>query len=134
MGKQTGKVELAGAGLAGGFEVGAGPVAGGVGHFGVQPAGFAAVAVMFVIGEEAGEVAELGGGAGGMAAAAVAAGAEGRAGGDEDVAHPMPSPPWSSGLNLRAASALSRTCSVFRIETQHDENRSSVQIACKRPW
>ena len=39
-----------------------------------------------------------------------------------------------SGLKTRAASAFSRTWSVLRIETQHEENRSSVQIACSRPW
>ena len=38
-----------------------------------------------------------------------------------------------SGLKTRAASAFSRTWSVFRIETQHEANRSSVQIACSRP-
>ena len=35
------------------------------------------------------------------------------------------------GLNIRNASAFSRTWSVLRIETQHDANRSSVQIACR---
>ena len=38
------------------------------------------------------------------------------------------------GLKVRAASEFSRTWSVFRIETQHDEKRSSVQIACSRAW
>ena len=39
-----------------------------------------------------------------------------------------------SGSNRRAASAFSWICSLFRIVTHEAENRSSVQIAWKRPW
>ena len=51
-----------------------------------MPAGLGAVAVVLVVGEEPGQVAELGLGAGGHGAAAVAVGAEGRAGGEAGVA------------------------------------------------
>ena len=39
-----------------------------------------------------------------------------------------------SGSKRRAASAFSRTWSVFFIDTQAALIRSSLQIACSRPW
>ena len=69
--------------MPGGFEVGAGPVAGGVGKLAVKPACFAAIAVMVVIREEAREVAQLGRRAGRQAARPVAAGTQSRAGGND---------------------------------------------------
>src|SRR5262249_17953500 len=85
LGQQSGEVELARARLAGGVEIGAWPVALGFGQLGVAGAGLAAVAVVLVVGEEAGQVAEAGAGAGGGGAAAVAVGAERAAVGEAGV-------------------------------------------------
>ena len=85
-GRSRGEVEPVGAGGAGGFEVGAGPVAGLGGQLGVEPAGLGAVAVVLVIGQEPRQVAQLGPGAGGDRASAVAIGAERRAVGERRVA------------------------------------------------
>ena len=96
-------------------------------------AGLGAVAVVLVVGEKAGQVAELGPGAGGglqrPSQSAQKVGPAAR----------QASRSWSIsasviGLKVRAASAFSRTWSVLRIETQADEKRSSVQIAWSRPW
>ena len=65
---------MVGARGAGGLEVGALPVASGVGQRAIQSVRLGAVAVVLVIGEEPRQVAELGGGAGGLAASAVARG------------------------------------------------------------
>ena len=86
LGQEPGEVEPVGAGGAGGLEVGAGPVAGLGGERGVLAAGLGADAVVLVVGEEPGQVAQLGLGAGGDRAAAVAVGAEGRAEGQGGVA------------------------------------------------
>ena len=94
----------------------------------------AADAVVIVVGVEAGEVAELGLGAAGQGAAAVAVGAHRRAGGQRARRAARRSRPVFSGSKRRAASAFSLVWSVFRIVTQELENRSSVQIACSRPW
>src|SRR5438552_3525196 len=84
--QEPGEVDPAGAGGAGGVEVGAGPVAGLGGERGVLAAGLGAVAEVLVIGQETEEVAELGPRAGGERAAAVAVGAERRALGEHSVA------------------------------------------------
>ena len=86
LGQEPGEVEPVGAGGAGGVEVGARPVARLGGELGVLAAGLGADAVVLVVGEEPGQVAELGLGAGGGGAAAVAVGAEGRAEGEGGVA------------------------------------------------
>ena len=86
LGEELGEVELVGAGGAGGLEVGAGPVAGLGRERGVLAAGLGAVAVVLVVGEEPGQVAQLGPGAGGERASAVAVGAERRAVGQRGVA------------------------------------------------
>ena len=109
------------------------PVAGLGGEGGVLAAGFAADAVVLVVGEEPGQVAQLGIGAGGDRAAAVAIGAQGRAEGKRRVAKLVESPPWSAAAYRRAASASSRSWSVVLIDTHEPLIRSSVQIACSRP-
>ena len=127
-GRRLREVEMVGAGPAGGLEVGALPVARGGVEPGVKPTGLGAVAVMVVVGHEPGQVAELGRGARGAAAAAVA---------DVRIVGPAARqasrrrPIWAldSGWKIRAAWAFSRIWSVFRIDTQTEENRSSVQIA-----
>ena len=132
--EQSGEVEPVGAGGAGGLEVGAGPVAGLGGERGVLAAGLGAVAVVLVVGQEPGQVAELGLGAGGDRAAAVAVGAERRAVGERRRRGAGRISAAFSGSKRRAASAFSRIWSVFRIETHDALIRSSVQIACSRPW
>src|SRR4051794_28877339 len=59
LGQEFGEVELVGAGGAGGFEVGARPVAGGGVEGGVLATGLGADAVVLVVGEEPGQVAQL---------------------------------------------------------------------------
>src|SRR5258706_15896486 len=73
--KEFGEVEPVGAGLAGGLEVGAMPVARRVAEPGVKAPGLGAVAVMLVVGQEPGQVSQLGRGAGGPAATPAAGGA-----------------------------------------------------------
>ena len=65
LGQKLGEVEPVRAGCAGGLEVGAGPVAGLGGQLGVLAAGTGSVAVVLVVGQEPGQVAQLGLGAGG---------------------------------------------------------------------
>src|SRR5262249_55557637 len=84
--KQSGEVELVGACLAGGFKVGAGPVAGVWREPCVPATGLGAGAGVLVVGRGAGRVAELGPGPSGDGAAAVAISAHDRAGGDQSVA------------------------------------------------
>src|SRR3954453_13308958 len=84
--QQRREIQAVGAGLARRVQVGAGPVAGGGGEGSELLAGLGAVAEVLEVGEEAGQVAELGRRAGGERAAAVAIGAEGRALGEEGVA------------------------------------------------
>ncbi len=79
LGEQLGEVETVGACGAGGVEVRAGPVAGLGRKPGVLASGLDAVAVIFMVGQEPREVAQLGGRPGGDRAAAVAIGAEHRA-------------------------------------------------------
>src|SRR4051812_48901258 len=67
-GEEPGEIELVWTGLPGGFEVGPAPVARRVAELGVEPPGLGAVAVMVVVGEEPGQVAQFGGRAGGPAA------------------------------------------------------------------
>ena len=134
LGQEPGEVEVVGAGLAGGLEVGAVPVAGRVGQLGVEPAGLAAVAVVLVVGQEPGQVAELGrrcrrpASSGRRSRRRGSGRRRGRRRGAASISACF------SGSKRRAASAFSRIWSVFRIETQHEAIRSSVQIACSRPW
>ena len=93
-GKSAAKLSLFGQAAAGRFEVGAFPVAGLGGKRGVLAPGFAADAVMLVIGEEPREIAQLGIRAGGDRATAVAIGAKGRAEGQCRVAQIDESRPW----------------------------------------
>src|SRR5262249_52659892 len=70
--EEPGEIQPVGTGAAGRFEVGALPVARHVIQSGIEPPRFGAVAVMVVISEEPGQVAQLGGRPGGAAAPAVA--------------------------------------------------------------
>ena len=94
----------------------------------------ARIAVVLVVGEEPGQVAQLGLGAGGHRAAAVAVGAEGRVRGQGGVAELHGSRPSSAarsgGRRRRSRGAGRSSC----IETHEPLIRSSVQIACRRPW
>ena len=97
-------------------------------------AGLGAVAVVLVVGEEPGQVAELGFGPGGPGASAVAvrrtwwAGRRGRRRASPAISAAL------SGSNFRAASVFSAIWSRFFIETQQVEIRSSDQIAWSSPW
>ena len=128
--QQLGKIELVGTGFSSGFEVGTGPISRGLGELGVKPTCLATIAVMLVISEKPSQIAQVGLGAGGEAALAIAVGAERRCSRDARVAQLLDLG-LGQRLEVRAASEFSRTWSVLRIETQHDANRSSVQIACK---
>ena len=116
-GQQPGEVEPVGAGGAGGLEVGAGPVAG-LGQRGVLAAGLGAVAVVLVVGQEPGQVAERRRRCRrrveqrpSQSAQRVGPWARGRRGAARISAA-------FRGSKRRAASAFSRIWSVLRIETQ----------------
>src|SRR6516165_1737352 len=79
LGQEAGEVQAVRAGRAGGVEVGAGPVASRGRQGGVMASGVDAIAVVRVVRQEPGQVAQLGAGPGGPRAAAVAVGAEGLA-------------------------------------------------------
>ena len=90
--------------------------------------------MLLMVGVEAGEVAQGGDGAGGAAAAAVAVGAHGAAGGQHGVAQ-LEDVGRLDRLEVAARRArFSSAWSRFIMVTQALVNRSSVQIACKRPW
>ena len=134
LGEEPGEVELVGAGGAGGLEVGAGPVAGLGGERGVLAAGLGADAVVLVVGEEPGQVAELGlwcrrrpssGRRSRRRASGRRRGRRRGAGGSR-----RPSAARSGGRRRRSRGAGRCSC----IETHEPLIRSSVQIACSRPW
>src|SRR5512135_3551027 len=80
-GQERGGVEVIRAGATRGVEVRPGPVARVLRHRGIEPACSAPVAVLVVVGQEAGQDVERRNGSGGAGAANVAVGAEGRADG-----------------------------------------------------
>src|SRR5262249_25689987 len=86
LGQEAGEVQAVRAGRAGGVEGGAGPVAGRGRPGGVMASGPGRRAVVRVVRQEPGQVAQLGAGPGGQRAAAVAVGAKGLAVGDRRVA------------------------------------------------
>ncbi|MGZ3355632.1 MAG: hypothetical protein ACXVBO_12355 [Isosphaeraceae bacterium] len=73
------EIEVVGTGLPRGLKIGTRPVAGFVGERLVAPAGFGPMAVVFMIGQEPGQVAKLGPGARRLGTPAVAVGTERRA-------------------------------------------------------
>ena len=85
-GQKLGEVEFVGAGLAGGVEVGFAPVALGGCELSIAFTGLATQAMVLVVSQEPGQVAEAGARAGGEAAPAVAIGAHHRSGGQHGVA------------------------------------------------
>lgn len=85
-GQKLGEVELVGAGITGGVEIGIAPVALRGRELGIAFAGLATQAVVLVIGQEPGQIAKAGARAGGEAAPAVAIGAHHRPGGQHGVA------------------------------------------------
>ena len=99
---------------------------------GVEPARLGAVAVVLVIGEEPGQVAQLGRRCRRRRLHRPSQPVHIVGPAAMQASRSRSSSAVVIGLKVRAASAFSRIWSVFRIETQHDENRSSVQIACSR--
>ena len=133
LGQKLGEIQLVGASGPGGFEVGARPVAGLRRHRGILAAGFAAVTVVLVVGEEPGQVPQLGLSTGGDRAPAVAIGTQHWPERQRGIAKLVNLLRGQRLIPPGRASASSRSWSVVLIDTHEPLIRSSVQIACKRP-